>query len=230
MTTAAATTPGYQVAELAELVGVRPDTIRYYERAGLLPASAPGPPPDMGSTPPAPSTGSASSAAAPASACAWSTSPTYWPSATPASVHASPPSTCSSAASPTSTPNSPPQHATRRTGADDRRAPGADLPHPQPGTWLPDREGDEHPMSITTMRLRRGLRRGLLLTPTAPFTARTAGFAAHPTSLRDQGNGTRGRDLRTTRLRARARTATVLDGLRGAGRAHTRAPGARLRV
>jgi DNA-binding transcriptional MerR regulator len=37
MTTAAATTPGYQVAELAELVGVRPDTIRYYERAGLLP-------------------------------------------------------------------------------------------------------------------------------------------------------------------------------------------------
>jgi DNA-binding transcriptional MerR regulator len=37
MATAAATTPGYQVAELAELVGVRPDTIRYYERAGLLP-------------------------------------------------------------------------------------------------------------------------------------------------------------------------------------------------
>jgi DNA-binding transcriptional MerR regulator len=27
---------GLKVAELAELVGVRPDTIRYYERAGLL--------------------------------------------------------------------------------------------------------------------------------------------------------------------------------------------------
>lgn len=30
------TSPGLRVAELAELVGVRPDTIRYYERAGLL--------------------------------------------------------------------------------------------------------------------------------------------------------------------------------------------------
>jgi DNA-binding transcriptional MerR regulator len=29
---------GLRVAELAEAVGVRPDTIRYYERAGLLPA------------------------------------------------------------------------------------------------------------------------------------------------------------------------------------------------
>jgi DNA-binding transcriptional MerR regulator len=28
---------GLRVAELAEAVGVRPDTIRYYERAGLLP-------------------------------------------------------------------------------------------------------------------------------------------------------------------------------------------------
>jgi DNA-binding transcriptional MerR regulator len=28
---------GLRVAELAELVGVSPDTIRYYERAGLLP-------------------------------------------------------------------------------------------------------------------------------------------------------------------------------------------------
>lgn len=32
----ASTTPGLRVAELAEAVGVRPDTIRYYERAGLL--------------------------------------------------------------------------------------------------------------------------------------------------------------------------------------------------
>jgi DNA-binding transcriptional MerR regulator len=29
---------GLRVAELAEAVSVRPDTIRYYERAGLLPA------------------------------------------------------------------------------------------------------------------------------------------------------------------------------------------------
>ncbi len=35
MTTAAR---GLRVAELASAVGVRPDTIRYYERAGLLPA------------------------------------------------------------------------------------------------------------------------------------------------------------------------------------------------
>lgn len=28
---------GMRVAELAQVVGVRPDTIRYYERAGLLP-------------------------------------------------------------------------------------------------------------------------------------------------------------------------------------------------
>ena len=33
-----ATPTGYRVAELADRVGVRPDTIRYYERAGLLPA------------------------------------------------------------------------------------------------------------------------------------------------------------------------------------------------
>jgi DNA-binding transcriptional MerR regulator len=31
---------GLRVAELAEAVAVRPDTIRYYERAGLLPAPA----------------------------------------------------------------------------------------------------------------------------------------------------------------------------------------------
>src|SRR5512143_1489544 len=31
---------GLRVAELAEAVGVSPDTIRYYERAGLLPAPA----------------------------------------------------------------------------------------------------------------------------------------------------------------------------------------------
>jgi DNA-binding transcriptional MerR regulator len=31
---------GLRVAELARAVGVRPDTIRYYERAGLLPAPA----------------------------------------------------------------------------------------------------------------------------------------------------------------------------------------------
>ena len=36
MTTTAAR--GLRVAELATAVGVRPDTIRYYERAGLLPA------------------------------------------------------------------------------------------------------------------------------------------------------------------------------------------------
>ena len=36
MTTTAAR--GLRVAELAPAVGVRPDTIRYYERAGLLPA------------------------------------------------------------------------------------------------------------------------------------------------------------------------------------------------
>ncbi len=36
MTTTAAR--GLRVAELAAAVGVRPDTIRYYERAGLLPA------------------------------------------------------------------------------------------------------------------------------------------------------------------------------------------------
>lgn len=31
------TSPGLRVAQLAKSVGVRPDTIRYYERAGLLP-------------------------------------------------------------------------------------------------------------------------------------------------------------------------------------------------
>lgn len=31
---------GLRVAELADAVGVRPDTIRYYERAGLLPPPA----------------------------------------------------------------------------------------------------------------------------------------------------------------------------------------------
>ena len=30
--------PGFRVAELARAVGVNPDTIRYYERTGLLPA------------------------------------------------------------------------------------------------------------------------------------------------------------------------------------------------
>lgn len=30
--------PGFRVAELAREVGVNPDTIRYYERTGLLPA------------------------------------------------------------------------------------------------------------------------------------------------------------------------------------------------
>ena len=34
-----ATTPtGHRLADLAGRVGVRPDTVRYYERAGLLPA------------------------------------------------------------------------------------------------------------------------------------------------------------------------------------------------
>jgi DNA-binding transcriptional MerR regulator len=37
MTTATVTRRGYRVAELAYEVGVRPDTIRYYARAGLLP-------------------------------------------------------------------------------------------------------------------------------------------------------------------------------------------------
>jgi DNA-binding transcriptional MerR regulator len=31
---------GLRVSELAQAVGVAPDTIRYYERAGLLPAPA----------------------------------------------------------------------------------------------------------------------------------------------------------------------------------------------
>jgi DNA-binding transcriptional MerR regulator len=35
-----ATRRGLRVSELAETVGVTPDTIRYYERAGLLPAAA----------------------------------------------------------------------------------------------------------------------------------------------------------------------------------------------
>jgi DNA-binding transcriptional MerR regulator len=35
-----ATTAGMRVGELAEAVGVKADTVRYYERAGLLPAPA----------------------------------------------------------------------------------------------------------------------------------------------------------------------------------------------
>ena len=35
--TTATTAAGYRVAELADEVGVPPDTVRYYERAGLLP-------------------------------------------------------------------------------------------------------------------------------------------------------------------------------------------------
>ena len=41
-------TRGYRVAELAATVGVNPDTIRYYEKAGLLLARR-GPRPDIGS-------------------------------------------------------------------------------------------------------------------------------------------------------------------------------------
>lgn len=40
MSATTAATRGLRVSELAELVGVAPDTIRYYERAGLLPAPA----------------------------------------------------------------------------------------------------------------------------------------------------------------------------------------------
>jgi len=40
MTTTTAGTRGLRVAELAAEVGVAPDTIRYYERAGLLPPPA----------------------------------------------------------------------------------------------------------------------------------------------------------------------------------------------
>jgi DNA-binding transcriptional MerR regulator len=38
MSTSMTATRGLRVSELAEAVGVAPDTIRYYERAGLLPA------------------------------------------------------------------------------------------------------------------------------------------------------------------------------------------------
>lgn len=37
MASTTAVTSGYRVTELAHEIGVRPDTIRYYERAGLLP-------------------------------------------------------------------------------------------------------------------------------------------------------------------------------------------------
>jgi DNA-binding transcriptional MerR regulator len=37
MASTTAATRGHRVAELADEVGVRPDTIRYYERTGLLP-------------------------------------------------------------------------------------------------------------------------------------------------------------------------------------------------
>jgi DNA-binding transcriptional MerR regulator len=37
---ATTTVRGLRVAELADAVGVAPDTVRYYERAGLLPAPA----------------------------------------------------------------------------------------------------------------------------------------------------------------------------------------------
>lgn len=40
MSTTTAPTRGMRVAELAAAVGVSPDTIRYYERAGLLPPPA----------------------------------------------------------------------------------------------------------------------------------------------------------------------------------------------
>jgi DNA-binding transcriptional MerR regulator len=40
MASTTAATRGYRVAELADEVGVRPDTIRYYERLGLLPPAA----------------------------------------------------------------------------------------------------------------------------------------------------------------------------------------------
>jgi DNA-binding transcriptional MerR regulator len=40
MSTSTTATRGLRVSELAEAVGVAPDTIRYYERAGLLPAPA----------------------------------------------------------------------------------------------------------------------------------------------------------------------------------------------
>jgi DNA-binding transcriptional MerR regulator len=40
MSTSSTTLRGLRVSELAEAVGVAPDTIRYYERAGLLPAPA----------------------------------------------------------------------------------------------------------------------------------------------------------------------------------------------
>jgi len=40
MTTTTTSVPGLRVAELAHAVGVAPDTVRYYERAGLLPPPA----------------------------------------------------------------------------------------------------------------------------------------------------------------------------------------------
>jgi DNA-binding transcriptional MerR regulator len=40
MSTTSTGVPGLRVAELAGAVGVRPDTVRYYERIGLLPAPA----------------------------------------------------------------------------------------------------------------------------------------------------------------------------------------------
>jgi DNA-binding transcriptional MerR regulator len=40
MSTRTAATRGLRVAELADAVGLTPDTIRYYERAGLLPPPA----------------------------------------------------------------------------------------------------------------------------------------------------------------------------------------------
>lgn len=40
MTTTTSGVPGLRVAELAHAVGVAPDTVRYYERAGLLPPPA----------------------------------------------------------------------------------------------------------------------------------------------------------------------------------------------
>src|SRR4051812_20688914 len=133
---------GLRVAELAQAVGVRPDTIRYYESAGLLPA--PGRTAagyrvydhiavDRLRFMQAPS----------GSGCDWPTSATCSPSATPvpalrAGRAAAPAPACRGGRG-----DRPSDRAAERDGGDGRRIPVCGLPPPVPGTWCPPARGGD---------------------------------------------------------------------------------------
>lgn len=103
--TAGQVTVPLTVGQLAARAAVRTDTIRYYEREGLLPAPrrTDGEHRRYG---PADLDGCCSSAAPSGSGCGWPRSANCSPSATPGPARASPPRSCCGGTSPRSAPRS----------------------------------------------------------------------------------------------------------------------------